>query len=437
MKKFLLFFIIFLFIAKEALSLVIRDSEMENFIKGIASPIAIAADQDDKNLKIIILGENNVNAFVTPDQKIFIFTGLLIKSTHYNQLEGVLAHEIGHITGKHHMKIYDQLKKARIINIAGLLLGGAATVLTGDPNALATIASGAQTTSERSLLSFSRVQEGSADQAGFSFLKKSNTSVCGIISFLEFLESKELAGNQNPYTRSHPITSERIRDAKNAAKNEDCNQIKGIKSKINQHKFIQAKIYGYMDPKNTIKNINLSKYFNDDHKKYALAIANYKTSNLKKAVQLMDELILKYSNNPYFYELKAQILRENGYLNNALKNYSKAIEIIPNDGLILIELAQTQINYETDKYLNEAIKNLKTASLQENENQKLWYLLSVAYGRNDELGKSRYASGYSAYLKGDNALALSFIAKARKIVKPKSVEWYQLEDLEGRINSKK
>ena len=437
MKKFLLFFIIFLFIAKEALSLVIRDSEMENFIKGIASPIAIAADQDDKNLKIIILGKNNVNAFVTPDQKIFIFTGLLIKSTHYNQLEGVLAHEIGHITGKHHMKIYDQLKKARIINIAGLLLGGAATVLTGDPNALATIASGAQTTSERSLLSFSRVQEGSADQAGFSFLKKSNTSVCGIISFLEFLESKELAGNQNPYTRSHPITSERIRDAKNAAKNEDCNQIKGIKSKINQHKFIQAKIYGYMDPKNTIKNINLSKYFNDDHKKYALAIANYKTSNLKKAVQLMDELILKYSNNPYFYELKAQILRENGYLNNALKNYSKAIEIIPNDGLILIELAQTQINYETDKYLNEAIKNLKTASLQENENQKLWYLLSVAYGRNDELGKSRYASGYSAYLKGDNALALSFIAKARKIVKPKSVEWYQLEDLEGRINSKK
>ena len=148
-------------------------------------------------------------------------------------------------------------------------------------------------------------------------------------------------------------------------------------------------------------------------------------------------LILKYPNNPYFYELKAQILRENGYLNNALKNYSKAIEIIPNDGLILIELAQTQINFETNKYLNKAIKNLKTASLQENENQKLWYLLSVAYGRNNELGKSRYASAYSAYLKGDNTLALSFIAKARKILKPKSFEWYQLEDLESRIKSKK
>ena len=116
--------------------------------------------------------------------------------------------------------------------------------------------------------------------------------------------------------------------------------------------------------KKTVKIINRFENFNDDHKKYALAIANYKLSNLKKANDLINQLIQKYPNNPYFYELKAQMLRENGYLNDALKNYLKAIEIIPNDSLILIELAQTQINFDSNKYLIEAIENLKKASLK-------------------------------------------------------------------------
>ena len=202
-----------------------------------------------------------------------------------------------------------------------------------------------------------------------------------------------------------------------AAKNENCNKIKGSKEEIDQHKFVQAKLYGFMDPKKTAKIINRFENFNDDHKKYALAIANYKLSNLKKANDLINQLIQKYPNNPYFYELKAQMLRENGYLNDALKNYLKAIEIIPNDSLILIELAQTQINFDSNKYLIEAIENLKKASLKENENQELWYLLSIAYGRNGEMGKSRYASAYSEYLKGNDGSALNFIRMAKKITK--------------------
>ena len=436
MKKILLFLFIFLFGTSQAVAMVIRDSEMENFIKEITSPIIKVSKQDIKNQKIIILGDNAINAFVTPDHKIFIFTGLILKATHPNQIEGVLAHEMGHITGRHHIKIYRQLEKARIVNIAGLLLGGAATVLTGDPNALATIAAGTQTTTERALLSFSRIQEGAADQAAFSFLKQSKKSICGIISFLEFLASRELIDFQNPYTRSHPLTKERINDARNAAKNENCEEFKGSINHIDKLKYIQAKLNGFMNPKQTIETVGSLKYFNDDHKKYALAIANYKLFNLKEGNDLIDQLIQKYPNNPYFYELKAQMLRENGNLNSALENYLKAIKVAPNDSLILIELAQTQINFNSHNYSFQAIQNLKKASLNENENQKLWYLLSVAYGRNREMGKSRYASAYSEYLKGNDGSALNFIRMAKKITKKNSVDWYKIEDLENRIKEK-
>ena len=151
---------------------------------------------------------------------------------------------------------------------------------------------------------------------------------------------------------------------------------------------------------------------------------------------MIDQLIQKYPNNPYFYELKAQMLRENGNLNSALENYLKAIKVAPNDSLILIELAQTQINFNSHNYSFQAIQNLKKASLNENENQKLWYLLSVAYGRNREMGKSRYASAYSEYLKGNDSSALNFIRMAKKITKKNSVDWYKIEDLENRIKEK-
>ena len=156
MKKFLLL-LFFLLLTTSKASGFIRDSEIENLIKEIVSPIADAADQNKEKLQIYIINDKKINAFVTPGQKIFIFTGLITNSDNSNALEGVIAHELGHITGRHHVKIYERLKKARTVTLVGAILGGAASILTRDPNAAAAIAGGAQSTASSSLLSFSRM----------------------------------------------------------------------------------------------------------------------------------------------------------------------------------------------------------------------------------------------------------------------------------------
>ena len=446
MKNFLLLLFFLLSLSSNSLGF-IRDSEIESIIKEIVSPIADAAKQDKKKLKIFIINDKQLNAFVTPGQKIFIFSGLIVNSKNMNALEGVIAHELGHITGRHHIKIYDQLKKSRAITLVGAILGGAAAIASGDSSAAAAIAGGAATAGQRSLLNFSRAQEGAADQAGFSFLKKSGKSLCGIISFLELLEEMQTYFQQNAYTQSHPLTRERIRDAKNAAKNEDCenikvrknlNEIKPVELTIEErYKFIQAKLIAFTDPEVSLNSISNNTNFNNDQKKYALAIANYKVFNLKKGNKLIDELIKKYPSNPYFYELKAQMLRENGLLKESLNNYLIVNKLLPKDPLIQIELAQTLLNLNSKKTLNKAIEKLLEAQKKEGENNKLWYLLSVAYGRNSEMGKSRYASAYSSYLKGDDDMALSFIKRAKKITKRNSKTWDNLIKLENKINLKK
>ena len=436
MKKLLLLLFFLFSISSNSLGF-IRDSEIENLIKEIVGPIADAAGQKKENLEIFIIDDNQLNAFVTPGQKIFIFSGLITNSKDANALEGVIAHELGHITGRHHVKIYEQLEKSRAITLAGIILGGAVSVLTGDPDAAAAIAGGALTTSTRSLLSFSRAQEGSADQAGYSFLKNSGKSLCGIINFLELLENMQISYQENAYTQSHPLTRERINDAKNAAKDENC-EIKNSELLIDEkYKFIQAKLIGFADPENTLISIKNNSKFNDDQKNYALAIANYKSFNLKKGNELINKLIKKYPSNPYFYELKAQMLRENGFLKESLNNYLIVNKLIPNDPLVQIELAHTLLNIDSKKNLDKAIQNLEEAKKKEPENNKLWYLLSVARGKNSEMGESRYASAYSFYLKGDDAMALSFIERAKKITKRNSSTWTKLINLENKINFKK
>ena len=442
MKKFL-FLLFFLLSISFNSSAFIRDSEIENTIKEIVGPIAEAANLDKEKLKIFIINDKQLNAFVTPGQKIFIFSGLIVNSKNVNSLEGVIAHELGHITGRHHVKIYEQIGKSRTILLAGLIGGIAVQALTGDPNAAAAIAGGTMSTTGSSLLNFTRVQEGAADQAGFSFLKKSGKSLCGIINFLELLERMDPYYRQNAYTQTHPLTRERIIDARNAAKNENCEN--NIKKKLinmtpseltidEKYNFVQVKLIGFIDPENAVNAIKNNPKFNDDQKNYGYAIANYKLFNLKKGNELIEQLIEKYPTNPYFYELKAQMLRENGFLKQSLENYLIVNKLMPNDPLIQIEVAHTLLNLDSKKTLNQSIKILLKAQKKEPENNKLWYLLSVAYGKNSQMSESRYASAYSAYLKGDDKMALSFIQRAKKITSRSSETWNKLVSLEEKIN---
>ena len=193
----------------------------------------------------------------------------------------------------------------------------------------------------------------------------------------------------------------------------------------------------FNDPENTIKSIKNNSNFSEDHINYALAIENYKLFNYKKGNNLINKLIKKYPSYPYFYELKAQMLRENGFLKESLKNYLFVNKLLPGDSLIQIELAHTLLNTEKKDNINKAIKILEKAQIKEIENNKLWYLLSVAYGKNSEIGRSRYASAYSSYLKGDDEMAISFINRAKKITKRNTSEWSKLIELEKKINFKK
>ena len=103
----------------------VRDAEIERYIKSFSTPIWHAAGLDPASVQIHLVNNNSLNAFVAGGQRIFVFSGLLLAARDPNEVIGVLAHETGHITGGHLARFQDGLKGASTITIISMLLGAA------------------------------------------------------------------------------------------------------------------------------------------------------------------------------------------------------------------------------------------------------------------------------------------------------------------------
>ena len=189
----------------------IRDTELEDTIRGYATPIFIAASLDPSAVRIYLVNDKQINAFVGGGQNLFINTGLLMQSEDAGQVIGVIAHEGGHIAGGHLVRVQDALARGTAESILAMVLGAAAAV-AGAPQVGAAVMSGGQNVALRNFLQYTRTQEGSADAAAMRFLDATHQSARGLLAFFEVLSSQELlvSARQDPYLRTHPLTQDRI-----------------------------------------------------------------------------------------------------------------------------------------------------------------------------------------------------------------------------------
>src|SRR3546814_9541569 len=100
----------------------------------MARPLAIAAGLDPKSVKVVLIGDPSINAFVMQGQTVYIHSGLIRAADNVQQMQGVVAHELGHITGGHAVRFSEGIAQATGITIMSLLLGAAA-VAAGSPDA--------------------------------------------------------------------------------------------------------------------------------------------------------------------------------------------------------------------------------------------------------------------------------------------------------------
>jgi predicted Zn-dependent protease len=168
-------------------------------------------------------------------------------------------------------------------------------------------------------------------------------------------------------------------------------------------------------------------------------VAAYRTSDVAKALKLADQLIAKDPNNPYFHELKGQMLMDFGRVREALPSYQKAINLKPDAGLIRIALAHAQIETagNNNAALQEAIKNLTLAQKQEPRSTRVHRLMATAYGRMGDEPRAKLHLAEEALLQGKKDYAKSQAETAKKGLKTGSPDWIRADDILNYIGTKK
>ena len=408
----------------------VRDAEIEHIIGRFAEPIFQVAGINPDSVGIYLVSDPRPNAFVTGGQNMFFTTGLLTQTTGPDQLIGVIAHETGHLAGGHLARGQEQLEAAQRTAIISALLGVAAALAAGDAGAGAAVISGGQAAAERSFLSYSRTMESAADQAGVTYLDRVGISSEGMLSFFEHLEDQELLpqSRQAEYVRTHPLTRDRIEFVRQHVRNSETTGRALPDDYIESYRRVQAKLIGYLQPQAAY-----SRYRTDETVagRYARAIAQFRMGNLQSGLDLMDGLIAEEPSNPFFHELKGQMLLENGQPAAARAYYERANSLYPGEPTLMVPLAQTMLATEPDGGLQDTIELLnQSVSARYGGSPLAWRLLATAYGRSGDIGMAAVALAEEALARGDRATARQQAERALQILQEGSAGWLRAQDVQ-------
>jgi predicted Zn-dependent protease len=373
----------------------ISDAETERMIRGFAAPVFAAAGLTTDSVSVHIVNDPALNAFVAGGQRIFLFTGLLIEADHPGQIIGVLAHETGHISGSHLARTQDALRGANAIAVVAAVLGVAAAVAGGAAAGAAVLASGTQIAGQ-SVLQYSRAQESAADQAAVRFLENTGQSSRGLIEVMKKLGDQEalLRRDQTSYGRSHPLSRDRILALESLIDRSSSRASIPTPKQVAMFDRVRAKVLAFQDPKKAMRE-----YLDTDASvpaRYARAIAHHQLTNPTRAVAEIDSLIADYPDDPYFHELKGQILFENGGRSTAIPPHREAVRLAPQEPLLRLALGQSLVAINDPALTREAIIHLEEAVRIDRALTGAWGQLAIAYGRDGQLGMSSLASAEQA-----------------------------------------
>ena len=408
---------------------VLRDSETEQLFKDMSRPLVTAAGLDPANVKVVLLNDPEINAFVADGQVVYIQSGLLIAATNANQLQGVIAHELGHVAGGHSIRMSEGADRAGKISILSLVLGAAAAVAGAGDAAMGIMMAGQQA-AMGNFLSFTRAQEATADSAGALYLSKAGISGRGSLEFFHTLQNQEFRlaiAKTDSYAQTHPLSSERISALEQVYKRDPAWSKPTDPALEARFQRVKAKLIGYVEPKQAVLKYPESDQSIPAH--YARAFAYHLGAYPDKANREADALLAAAPNDPFFLELKGQILLEGGHPAEAIPPLRLAVQQAPDMPMIAAMLGHALIATEDPKYFAEAKAVLKSAVNRDNDNPFAWYQLGIVYDHDGDPARAALATAERNNLEGKPKLALAAARGAMAGLKAGTPDYLRAQDI--------
>ena len=177
----------------------------------------ITADIDQRFAwQPFLVRDPSVNAFALPGGFVGVHLGLIGITATRDELASVLAHEMSHVTQRHIARGISSNSKRSLVGLAAMVLGMLAASRSNSPDAMNAVVAGSQAATIQGQLNFSRDMEREADRIGFNIMTAAGFAPAGMAGMFEKMEVSTRLNDFGgfPYLRSHPLTIERIGEAR-------------------------------------------------------------------------------------------------------------------------------------------------------------------------------------------------------------------------------
>jgi predicted Zn-dependent protease len=408
---------------------VLRDTETERLFKDMSRPIIVAAGLDPNSVNVVLLNDPEINAFVATGQTVYVQSGLLQATDNVNQLQGVVAHELGHVVAGDAIRSASGAKAATGISILSLVLAAAAMAAGAGDAGMGILMAG-QRAAEGQFMAFTRGQEATADASAARFLSKAGISGKGILEFFGKLQNQEYRlaiYSKDSFDRDHPLNSERVTALGQTLRSDPAYNKPTDPALEARFQRVKAKLMGYVDPK-----VAVVKYPEKDQSipgHYARAYAYHLGGYPDKAQAEADALLASDPRDPYFLELKGQILLEDGKPADALAPLREAVQRSGDAPMIAAMLGHALVATEDPKNFAEAKQILKVAVNKDNQDPFAWYQLGIIYDREGDSSRAALATAERSNLENQPKMALASAQMAMKGIPPGTPDYLRAQDI--------
>ena len=388
----------------------------------------VAPSESQQLFHFFLIKDNSINAFALPGGFIGINAGLILATKSESELAGVMAHEIAHVTQRHHARRYEQgTSNVPVIAaiIAAIVLGSQGSDV--GQAALASVAAG----SAQNQINFTRSNEKEADRIGINLLIKAEFNPHGMAAFFETMDKQSrFYGDSIPeFLRSHPVNPARIADAKHRA-----NQYPNtLTTNSTTYYLLRARLEVLASDnkvrllKNFSNMLKLGNYQNKEAARYGYALALHANKKYKEAL-IQTQHLLKGSPERIAYNiLKAQIETDAKHYVAAIRTFKKLLQIYPGSSTIYLFYAETLIK---SNKVNLAYEALQTLTAVADKTPKLFKLLSETQAKLNKPAHSHQSLAEHFYLLGQTHEAIKQLEICLKIP---NIDFYLINSLEARL----
>ncbi len=405
----------------------LRDADMEYSLSQLAAPVLRAASLSPNSVRIVVVKDSTLNAFVVDTRTIFIHSGLILKLDSAEALQAVIAHEAAHISNGHITRRMANARSARTAAGLGMALAAAAAVAGADGQAAVGLAFGAQSSARRLFLSHTRAEESSADISSVRYLSRAGIDPKGAIAVQEMFKGQELlsTSRQDPYMLTHPMSRDRLRALKG--------QVAGLGAKTynkkNEGTYWFARAKGKLSAFSRAPGWTLRRANDSVSKDIALmrqAVAYHRQSDMSRALKAINSAIALRPKDPFLLDLKGQILLEGRKAKEATKAYASAAKMAGRNPLILGGYGRALL--ASGQY-KAALKALESARSRDFRDPRILRDLAVAYAKNGQNGMASLVTAERYALNGRLKDAEIHAKRAEGLLPRGSAGWQRAQDV--------